>query len=53
MLNNRQPGIHRLFSRRDFLKLAALSAGTLALRPFAKLALPRISAGRYASVPLI
>jgi len=27
-------------SRRDFLKLAALGAGTLALRPFAKLALP-------------
>ena len=29
-----------MISRRDFLKLAAFSAGTLALRPFARLALP-------------
>ena len=32
-------GNNRLFSRRDFLKLAALSAGALAFRPFAKPAL--------------
>ncbi len=30
----------KMISRRDFLKLTALSAGTLALRPFRKLALP-------------
>ncbi|MBM3182268.1 MAG: L,D-transpeptidase [Chloroflexi bacterium] len=39
MLNHRTIGNNRLFSRRDFLKLAALSTGALAFRPFAKLAL--------------
>ena len=31
---------NRSFSRRDFLKMAALGTGTLALRPFVRLALP-------------
>jgi len=39
MLNHRMTGSDRLFSRRDFLKLAAVGAGALAFRPFAKLTL--------------
>ena len=38
-------GDNHPLSRRDFLKLAALSAGTMALRPFAKLALPEFPQG--------
>ena len=40
MLKHRMSGNNHNFSRRDFLKLAALSTGALAFRPFAKLALP-------------
>ena len=36
-------GSNRLFSRRDFLKLTALSVGALAFRPFPGLALPEFS----------
>lgn len=39
-LNHRMTGSNRFFSRRDFLKLAALGMGALAFRPFVKLALP-------------
>lgn len=39
-LNRRMVESNRFFSRRDFLKLAAASAGALAFRPFTKLALP-------------
>src|SRR6266508_6593288 len=39
-LKHRMRGSNRFFSRRDLLKLAALSTGALAFRPFAKLALP-------------
>lgn len=39
-LNPQMMESNRLFSRRDFLKLAAVSAGALAFRPLTKLALP-------------
>lgn len=38
---------HRIVSRRDFLKLAALGAGSLAFRPLTKMALPEFPQADY------
>jgi len=38
---------HRTVSRRDFLKLAALGAGSLAFRPLTKMALPEFPQADY------